>query len=73
MNTFEFEFWRARENSNSNSSQMVHMIKMMVTPRVRREAQRHFGCDGLEGTVDFSSITVGDCSSLIMNEVTVEY
>ena len=52
---------------------MVHMIKMMVTPRVRREAQRHFGCDGLEGTVDFSSITVGDCSNLIMNEVTVEY
>uniref|UniRef100_A0A8R1HGL8 Leishmanolysin-like peptidase n=1 Tax=Caenorhabditis japonica TaxID=281687 RepID=A0A8R1HGL8_CAEJA len=38
-----------REDWWTGDGKVVHPIHMMVTPKVREEARRHFGCDKLEG------------------------
>ncbi|CAB3403181.1 unnamed protein product [Caenorhabditis bovis] len=38
-----------REDWWTGTGRIIHPIHMMVTPRVREEARRHFGCDKLEG------------------------
>lgn len=38
-----------REDWWTGEGKVIHPIHMMVTPKVREEARRHFGCDKLEG------------------------
>ncbi|PAV59330.1 hypothetical protein WR25_15669 [Diploscapter pachys] len=38
-----------REDWWTGEGTVIHPVHMMVTPRVREEARKHFGCDKLEG------------------------
>ena len=49
---YKFEslpYYSHSDKPNHHMLKVIHPVHVMVTPRVREEARKHFGCERLEG------------------------